>query len=165
MRTRGAASRARRALRAIRGIALGSVLALGITACAGVLESPPVPDPEAFPGISGQLGRFGVDVLNWTSGDPGCDDPSLSPTSIRFDAAGLDQPTTVTFRIYIFRNREAWDRRLADVDSCAIAWASDPATFELVQISPYVLAGQGPWGPEFEAAVRKGLTEAAGSGG
>ncbi len=162
MSTPGSLSGARRALRAV---ALASALALGVGGCAGVLESPPVPDPEAFPGISGQLGRFGVDVLNWTSGDPGCDDPSLSPTSIRFDAAGLDQPSTVTFRIYIFRNREAWERRLADVDACAAAWADDPATFELIQVSPYVLAGQGPWGPEFEAAVRRGLTEAAGSGG
>ena len=153
------------ARRALRAVALASMVALGIGGCAGVLESPPIPDPEAFPGISGQLGRFGVDVLNWTSGDPGCDDPTLSPTSIRFDAVGLDQAAPVTFRIYIFRNRAAWERRLADVDNCATAWADDPATFELIQVSPYVLAGQGPWGPAFEAAVRKGLTEAAGSGG
>ena len=153
------------ARRLARALALISVLVLGVGGCAGVLESPPVPDPEAFPGISGQLGRFGVDVLNWTAGDPGCDDPTLSATAIRFDAHGLDQPTPVTFRIYIFRNRGAWERRLADVDTCAAAWADDPATFEIVQVSPYVLAGQGPWGSEFEAAVRKGLTEAAGSGG
>lgn len=151
--------------RLMRAVALAAMLAVGAGSCVGVLESPPVPDPEAFPGISGQLGRFGVDVLNWTSGDPGCDDPTLSATAIRFDAAGLDQQTPVTFRIYIFRNRAAWERRLADVDTCAAAWANDPATFELVQVSPYVLAGQGPWGPEFEAAVRKGLAEAAGSGG
>ena len=140
-------------------------LALVLSGCAGILQSPPVPDPEPFPGIAGQLGRFGVDVLNWTAGDPGCDDPSLSPTSIRFDAQGLDQATPVLLRIYIFRNREAWQRRLADVDTCAAAWASDPATFELVQVSPYVVAGQGPWPPEFDDAVRKGLQEAAGSGG
>ncbi len=151
--------------RAVRGVLLSLALTFLVGGCAGILESPPVPDPEAFPGISGQLGRFGVDVLTWTSGDPGCDDPTLSPTAIRFDASGLDQATPVTFRIYIFRNREAWERRLADVDGCAAAWAEDPATFELIQVSPYVLTGQGPWGQEFEAAVRKGLTEAAGSGG
>lgn len=133
--------------------------------CAGLLESPPVPDPESFPGISGHLGRFGVDVSNWTSGDAGCDDPTLSPTAIRFDANGLDQATPVQLRIYIFRNRDAWERRLADVDACASAWADDPATFELVQVSPYVLAGQGPWPPGFDVAIRQGLTEAAGSGG
>ena len=150
--------------RAVRAVVLFVGLTFGAAGCAGLLESPPVPDPEAFPGISSQLGRFGVDVLSWTSGDPGCDDPTLSPTAIRFDAAGLDQAEAVTFRIYIFRNREAWERRLADVDACAAAWADDPATFELIQVSPYVLTGQGPWGQEFEAAVRKGLTEAAGSG-
>jgi hypothetical protein len=140
-------------------------LAFVLAGCTGILQSPPVPDPEAFPGITGQLGRFGVEVSNWTAGDPGCDSPDLSPTSIRFDAKGLDQPTPVLLRIYIFRNREAWDRNLADVDLCAAAWAQDPATFELLQVSPYVLAGQGPWPPEFEAAIRQGIEEAAGNGG
>jgi hypothetical protein len=152
-----------------RRIALPCLLpfafALTLAGCAGVLQSPPVPDPAAFPEITGQLGRFGVEVLNWTAGDPGCDDPTLSPTSIRFDAKGLDQTIPVQLRIYIFRNRDAWNRRLADVDSCAAAWAADPATFELLQVSPYVLAGQGPWPPEFDAAVRRALQEAAGNGG
>jgi len=140
------------------------VMAIGVAGCSGILQSPPVPGPEAFPGISGQLGRFGVDVASWTAGDDGCHDPTLSATAIRFQASGLDQATPVLLRIYIFRNRAAWERRLADVDTCAAAWADDPATFELIQVSPYVLAGQGPWPPQFEAAVRQGLTEAAGSG-
>lgn len=140
-------------------------LAIALSGCSGLLESPPTPDPEPFPGIAGQLGRFGVDVLNWTSGDPGCDDPSLSPTSIRFEAQGLDQADPVQMRIYIFRNREAWQRRMADVDTCAQAWADDPATFEILQVSPYVLAGQGPWPPEFEDAVRQAIQESAGNGG
>jgi hypothetical protein len=141
------------------------VLLVTLGGCAGALESPPVPDPEAFPGIAGQLGRFGVDVSDWASGDAGCDDATLSPTAIRFDATGLDQATPIRLRIYIFRDRGAWERRLADVDACAAAWADDPATFEIVQVSPYVVAGQGPWPPEFDAALRRGLTEAAGSGG
>lgn len=150
-----------------RRIALPSLLALAflLAGCAGILQSPPVPDPEAFPGIAGQFGRFGVEVLNWTAGDPGCVDPELSPTSIRFEAKGLDQASPVLLRIYIFRNREAWERRLADVDTCAAAWANDPLAFELLQVSPYVLAGQGPWQPEFEAAVRMAIQEAAGNGG
>jgi hypothetical protein len=141
------------------------VVATMLGGCAGLLESPPVPDPEPFPGISSQLGRFGVNVSSWTSGDAGCDDPSLNPTAIRFVADGLDQPTPVQLRIYIFRNKEAWERRLADVDACAEAWADDPATFELIQESPYVLAGQGPWPPGFEDGIRKGIEAAAGSGG
>ena len=140
-------------------------LAFLVSACGNVLQSAPTPDPEAFPGIAGILGRYGVDVLNWTSGDPGCDDPTLSPTSIRFEAQGLDQATPVQMRIYIFRHREAWERRMPDVDACAQAWAEDPETFEILQVSPYVLTGQGPWPREFDGAVRKGLQEAAGNGG
>jgi hypothetical protein len=140
-------------------------LAFVLGGCAGVLQSPPVPDPEAFPEISGQLGRLGVDVLNWTSGDPGCDDPTLSPTSIRFEAQGLDQATPVVLRIYIFRNRDAWERRMPDVDRCAQAWAEDPATFEILQVSPYVVAGEGPWPPQFDAAVRQAIQESSGNGG
>lgn len=147
-----------------RRLILAFVLLLTLGGCAGVLESPPVPDPESFPGITGHLGRFGVDVLTWTSGDAGCPESTLSPTAIRFQAQGLDQPTPVLLRIYIFRNRETWNRRLADVDSCVAAWATDPSTFEIVQTSPYVLAGQGPWPPGFAQAIRQGLTEAAGTG-
>lgn len=147
------------------GAAAVLVLTMSLAGCAGLLESPPVPDPEPFPGIAGQLGRFGVDVADWTSGDAGCDDPTLSPTAIRFDATGLDQTTPVHLRIYIFRDRDAWERRLSDVDACAAAWADDPATFEIVQVSPYVVAGQGPWPAQFDAALRKGLAEAAGTGG
>ena len=108
------------------------------------------------PSIAGQLGRFGVDVASWVSGDAGCDDPTLNPTAIRFDASGLDQATTVHLRIYIFRNRDAWERRLADVDACAAAWADDPATFEIVQVSPYVVAGQGPWARRVRGGTAQG---------
>ena len=145
---------------ALAGLALAAILG----GCAGLLQSPPVPGPEPFPGITGHLGRFGIDVLTWTSGDAGCDDPTLSPTAIRFQAQGLDQTTPLLLRIYIFRNHDAWDRRLADVDTCAAAWATDPATFQIVQISPYVAAGQGPWPPGFTKALHDGLTEAAGNG-
>lgn len=151
--------------RTVAPVAAALALAISLAACAGLLESPPVPEPAPFPEISGQLGRFGVDVESWVSGDAGCDDATLSPTAIRFDAHGLDQATPVHLRIYIFRDRAAWERRLSDVDACVATWATDPATFEIVQISPYVVAGQGPWGTQFDAALRKGVTESAGTGG
>lgn len=166
-RVPGARSRRASLPRPAVAAALIAALAVALVAsgCGSVLRSPPTPNPEPFPGIAGQLGRFGVDVISWTAGDPGCDDPTLSPTSIRFAAAGLDQPDPVQLRIYIFRNREAWERRKPDVDRCAAEWAEDPAAFELIDQSPYVLAGQGPWPPEFEDAVRKALRESAGNGG
>ena len=139
-------------------------LSLALAGCSALLEVAPTPTPQPFPGIVGELGRVGVNARSWTSGDAGCDDPTLAPTAIRFDADGLDQASPVQLRIYIFKNREAWERRSADVESCAAAWATDPATFELVQISPYVVAGQGPWPPQFKKAVRDGITAAAGTG-
>jgi hypothetical protein len=138
--------------------------AVVLAGCSALLEAAPTPTPQPFPGISGELGRVGVDVVSWTAGDTGCDDPTLVPTAIRFDAEGLDQPTPVHVRIYIFKSREAWERRSADVDSCVGRWATDPATFELLQVSPYVVAGQGPWPPEFDKAMRDGITAAAGTG-
>jgi hypothetical protein len=151
-----------------RGLALAlaiACLALALAGCRSILESPGPPDPEAFPGIVGQLGRFGVEVQTWTSGDSGCGDSTLNPTAIRFTASGLDQATPLTLRIYIFGSHAAWDRRLADVDTCASAWATDPATFEILQTSPYVVAGQGPWPAAFSDALHKAITASAGNGG
>jgi hypothetical protein len=149
---------------AARRLVFCVAMSIALVGCGGVVGSPPVPGAEPFPGVTGHLGRYGVDVLSWTSGDAGCDDQTLTPTAIRFQAQGLDQPTPLVLRIYIFRDHDAWNRRLADVNTCVAAWATDPATFEIVQTSPYVLAGQGPWPPGFAQAIRQGLTEAAGNG-
>lgn len=148
-----------------RGATVLLALASVVAACGSLTVSPPVPGPESFPEFASQLGRVGVEVESWTAGDAGCDDPTLAPTAIRFQVRGLDQASPVTLRIYIFRNRDAWERRQADVDTCVAAWADDPATFEIVTTSPYVLAGQGPWPPGFAAAIRSALTAAAGNGG
>jgi hypothetical protein len=149
----------------MRSLLLGVTAAVLLAGCGALTVSPPVPGPDSFPELSGELGRLGVDIGSWTSGDAGCDDPTLSATAIRFDAQGLDQATPVLLRIYIFRNRDAWERRQADVDTCVAAWADDPTTFQIVQTSPYVLAGQGPWAPGFAAAVRAALIAGAGTGG
>jgi len=141
-----------------------ALAAFVVGGCSALLEAAPTPTPQPFPGISGELGRLGVNVISWTAGDDGCDDPTRSPTAIRFDAEGLDQATPVHVRIYIFKNRDAWERRAADVESCVARWATDPATFELFQLSPYVVAGQGPWPPAFDDAMRAGITAAAGTG-
>jgi hypothetical protein len=50
------------------------------------------------------------------------------------------------------------------VEACAAQWATDPANFELIRISPYVVAGQGPLPPAFKDALRAGITAAAGTG-
>ena len=58
-----------------------------------------------------------------------------------------------------------FERLRSTVDDCARSFVTDPETFESIDQSPYVLAGQGPWAPAFEAALRAGLEAAAGNGG
>lgn len=127
--------------------------------------SPPAPTPADFPGITAELAVRGVRVNHFVSGEAGCADPVLVPTAIAFDARGLDQAENVRIYTYIFRNREAFERLRATIDLCAANFVTDPETYETVEQSPFVLAGQGPWGPQFEAAIREALAEAAGTGG
>lgn len=144
------------------GLAVVAVLVAG---CGAILQSSPEPTPMDFPGIAGELANRGLTLGAIVSGDDGCHDPTLTPTAIGFDASGLGMAAPVRLRIYIFRTGETYDRRRPDVDGCAGAWATDPATFELVDARPFVLAGQGPWTKEFKAAIRGALAAAAGNGG
>jgi hypothetical protein len=140
-------------------------VALLLAGCSTILEASPEPTPMDFPGIAGELANRGLELDAITSGDDGCHDPTLTATAIGFDASGLGMETPIRLRIYIFRTGETYDRRRPDVDGCAAAWATDPATFELIDARPFVLAGQGPWSEEFKAATREALTVAAGNGG
>jgi len=149
----------------LAGLVVALVAVTLLAGCGTVGTSPPPHAPESFPEIASELGRFGVEVADWVAGDAGCSDATLAPTAIRFDARGLDQASPITMRIYIFRNRDTWERRRADVDTCVAEWAENPASFEFVDRSPYVLAGPGPWPQGFGSAIRQALEEAAGSGG
>ncbi len=137
---------------------------LATSACGTISLTPPAPTPADFPGIETQLANHSIIASRMVSGDAGCDDPTLIPTAIAFDARGLDQADPVRMYVYIFRNRAAFERLRASVDLCARSFVTDPETFESIEQSPYVLAGQGPWAPGFEAAVRDALMVAAGTG-
>jgi hypothetical protein len=150
--------------RPILAACLPLVLVL-VAACGTISTTPPAATPADFPGITAQLAKRGVQVNHFVSGDAGCADSDLAPTAIAFDARGLDQAQNVRIYIYIFRNREAFERLRASVDTCAAEFVTDPETFESAEESPFVLAGQGPWAPEFEGALRDGLAAAAGTGG
>jgi hypothetical protein len=139
-------------------------LTLAVSACGTVSTSPPAPTPADFGGIATELNRQGVRVGNAVSGDAGCTDPELIPTAISVDAEGLDQTTPVRIYLYIFRNRASFEKLRANIDACARAYVTDPESFESVEQSPFVVAGQGPWSPQFEAAIRHGLEVAAGTG-
>lgn len=148
-----------------RPFVIACVFATLLAGCGVVAMTPPAPSPADFLGIGAELEARGLSLGRIVSGDAGCADRALTPTAISFDAKGLDQADPVRIYIYIFRNRAAFERLRASVDTCAASFITDPATFESVEESPFVVAGQGPWGADFEATLREGLTAAAGTGG
>lgn len=146
-----------------RGLIL-VLVGLALSACGTISTSPPAPTPADFQGIATELTKREIAIGGIVSGDAGCDDPVLIPTAIAFDASGLDQTDPVRIYLYVFRNRAAFERLRASVDDCARTFVTDPATFESAEQSPYVVAGQGPWAPDLEAALRDALHVAAGTG-
>jgi hypothetical protein len=140
-------------------------IALVAIGCGLVETTPPSPTPADFPGIAAELAKRGINVSHPVSGDAGCDDHVLAPTAISFEATGLDEPADVKVYLYVFRNRATFERLRDTIDSCARAYVSDPAGYESIDQSPYVIAAQGPWGQEFEDAFRSALEAAAGTGG
>lgn len=139
-------------------------LALALVACGAISTGPPAPTPADFQGIATELTVRKIAIDDIVSGDAGCEDRTLIQTAIGLTASGLDQAEPVRIYLYIFRNRDSFDRLRATIDDCARSFVTDPETFETVEQSPFVLAGQGPWAPEFEAAVREALLVAAGTG-
>jgi hypothetical protein len=154
-----------RSPRPTRLAALLAVLVLALSACGGLIGTEPPATPTDFPGLAGRMKLAGVVLDDWVSGDAGCADPNLVPASISFNATGLDQATPVKIYLYVFRNKDAWERHRDAIGPCAQSWVTDAQTYEEIQESPYVIAGQGPWAPGFEAAVRSALATAAGTGG
>jgi hypothetical protein len=146
-------------------LCLALFTALAVSACSFVETAPPSPTPADFPDTAIQLTQRGVLIDRVVSGDAGCDDKVLAPTAIAFDASGLDQASKVRVYLYVFRNRESFERLRATIDDCARTFVTDPETYESIEDSPFVLAGQGPWAPKFKAALRAGLEAAAGTGG
>ena len=139
-------------------------VAFTLAACSTISRTPPAPTPGDFAVIAGDLAQRGIQIGHVVSGDAGCPDANLAKTAIAFDAAGLDQSTPVRVYVYIFRNRDTYERLRATIDDCARSYVTDPAAYESVETSPYVLSGQGPWGQQFKDNLRSAITEAAGTG-
>jgi hypothetical protein len=140
------------------------VVCFAVSACGGA-GSAPASTPADFAGIVERLAKVGIGVENVVSGDAGCSDATLAPTAIAFDAKGLDQTTPVRIRVYIFRDRDAWQRLSASVATCARSYVTDEATYESLSPSPFVVSGQGPWPEKFAAGLKTAFTAAAGTGG
>ncbi|MEO8438441.1 MAG: hypothetical protein ABI562_08260 [Chloroflexota bacterium] len=138
--------------------------ALLLAGCSFVETTPPAPTPADFQGIASEFVKRGIVIDHIVSGDAGCDDKVLAPTAIAFDAKGLDQATDVRVYLYVFRDRATFERLRSTIDACARSFVTDPQTYESIEQSPFVMVGQGPWGAQFEATLRKGLEIAAGTG-
>jgi hypothetical protein len=150
--------------RAVAGLAAVCIAAGLVAACGSISTSAPAATPADFQGIATELTKRGIAIDHLVSGDAGCADPVLIPTAISLTASGIDQAAPVELYLYIFRNRESYERLRTTIDDCARAYVTDPETFESIDDSPFVLAGQGPWAPGFEAALRDALVIAAGTG-
>jgi hypothetical protein len=150
--------------RAAARAAASLAVAVAVAACGMISTTPPAPTPADFQGIAAEIVRRGIAIEGLVSGDAGCDDHELAPTAIRFRASGLGQAEPVTVYLYIFRNRASYEKLRSRIDACARGYVTDPETFESVETSPFVLAGQGPWAEGFGAALRAALVVAAGTG-
>ncbi len=95
------------------------------------------------------------------AGDPGCYDQRLARTAISFDASGVDQAEPTRVYLYAFKDVTAYDELRPVVDLCARSYVSDPAAYGTVDATPYVLAGPGPWAPDFQDALGDALERAA----
>jgi len=140
-------------------------LALVVASCGLVSTTPPPASPDDFAGITTRLASRGVRIEGVVSGDPGCDDLALARTAIRFDASGLDQAAPATFYLYVFRNRDAFERLRPEVEVCATAYVRTAGAPAPIEISPYVLVTPDPLAPNFAATLLEAITEAAGTGG
>lgn len=152
------------AVRSLRSMAVLTALVLVLAGCDRISTAPPAPTPADFQGIATEISKRGIVIDDLVSGDAGCTDPALIPTAISLTAYGLDQDEAVSVYLYIFRNRASFEKLRAAVDDCARAFVTDPATYETIEQSPFVVASQGPWGPQFEAALRSALEVSAGTG-
>lgn len=135
------------------------MLALVAAGCAG--GGTAEPSPADFEGTVADLDRVHVAVGNVISGEAGCDDRTLAPTAISFDASGLDQPTPVRVHLYRFRDGATYDRLRPEVDQCARTFVTNPEDYVALDARPLVATSAGPWGAEFTAAVRSALERAA----
>ncbi|HUP54444.1 MAG TPA: hypothetical protein VM408_02965 [Methylomirabilota bacterium] len=147
-----------------RSLPVAALVLAIVSACGTISTAAPEPTPADFEGIAAQLAKRGIEVAAVVSGDAGCQDPTLVPTSIGFTAHGLDQTEPTRLYVYIFRNRDAFERLRGLVDECARSFVTDPDTYETIEESPFVVAAQGPWAPKFEDAFRQALNSAAGTG-
>src|SRR5687767_9896718 len=95
-----------------RSLPLAAVLlaAAFVGGCGTIPTTPPAPTPADFQGIASEITKRGIAIDHIVSGDAGCTDTVLIPTAIGFTANGLDQAAPTRIYLYVFRDREAFER-------------------------------------------------------
>jgi hypothetical protein len=150
-------------------VRLPLVVAMLLWACAvGACEgdnNPANPTPASIPEVLVVLAQRGIALSGVVSGDAGCADQNLAHTAVSVSASGFDQPTPTRLYLYAFRDRKTFQQLAASVDACARSYVIDPSAYGSIQVSPFVLAGPGPWAYDFTMHLRAALTAAAGNGG
>ena len=107
--------------------------------------------------------RIAIDDI--VSGDAGCDDPDLIPTAIGFDAPRAStRPSRCGSTCTSSATGTSFEQLRATIDVCARSFVTDAETYETVEQSPFVLAGQGPWAPGVRGRHPRGPRVAAGTG-
>ncbi len=148
------------ALRPRLPIALILLLGIVTAACGTSQAANPGPTPATFTGIAASLRTQNIFIENVVSGEAGCNDPTLMPEAISFDARGLDQTTPVRVHLYIFGNGSVYTRLRSEVDACAASYVKNPDDYTTVDVTPSVAAGVGPWAPQFKDHLRTALAQA-----
>ena len=140
------------------------VATLLLAGCGTISRTPPVPTPADFQGIAGDIVQRGINVTTSSRATPAARTRTSARRRSPSTSSGLDQPTPVQVYVYIFRDRATYERLRTAVDACARSYVTDPQTYESVETSPFVIAGQGPWGPRSRTTSGQPSCEAAGTG-
>ena len=147
----------------LTALVAGAALAVALVGCRALAGTPPPPTPADFAGVVSFLSAAGIGVAGVRTGDTGCADPKLVGPAISLQASGVDQVAPVPIHLYLFKNQASYQKLRSNVDACAASYITDPATYEVVESTPFVAVGQGPWASGFTAALRSALDRAAGA--
>src|SRR3712207_8168074 len=108
-------------------------------------------------GIFEQIAVSGGTIVSVTSGDPGCDDPTLAGNAVRarVRAPGGEEADV---HLLTFRNRPFWEASAATADACVDELTARsgglPDAVKRLDISPYRAWGTG-WTPELEGLLEQ----------
>ena len=143
-----------------RSLGLGLVVLL-VAGCSYVETTPPPPTPADFRGSPASSSSAASSSTASSRATPAATTRSSARPPSRSTRRGSTRRPRSGSTCTSSGNRATFERLRATIDACARTYVTDPQTYESVEQSPFVMAGQGPWG----RAVRGGPAQGAGGGG